>query len=290
MRKLFLYILVFICLPGIFAQTGSIIPKLSKKDLPEAVFTRNDVFDGQSLWGYMNGGADLYLEYGFVELRVQEFEIEDEMLKAEIYRMKNPASAFGIYSIKTFKCNKKNIYTSPDCLSDYQYQASKGPVYITVINASGSNKAIDLTKRVAEILTEKVVGHPFQIKAFDMLSSDTAGPNQIRLVKGKLGLQNSIPRWGELFLGMVGYEVYMLKIENDKGKITLANVEFPSESQRETFILQSIPDADPEKEKLFFTFKNRNFGILQIDERHIRMYETKNDPAYFKVVLEDFGF
>lgn len=290
MQKMFLFILAFICLPGVMAQTESVIPELDKEDLPGAVFNRNDVYDGRSLWGYMNGGADLYIEYGFVELRVQEFEIENEMMKAEIYRMKNPASAFGIYSIKIYKCNDKNIFISPDCLSNYQYQAAKGPVYISVINASGSEKAVELTKKTAEIIAEKVVGRPFRIEAFNMLHPDTSGHNQIKLVKGKLGLQNSIPRWQELFREMVGYEVYMLKIENDKGKITLAEVEFPSESQRETFILQNIPDADPEKEKLFFTYKNRNFGILQTDERHIRMYETKAEADDFKTVLEDFGF
>ncbi len=52
---------------------GQQIPEITAEELPGFMLNRNECFDGGSLWGYMNGGADIYLEYGFEKLRVEEF-------------------------------------------------------------------------------------------------------------------------------------------------------------------------------------------------------------------------
>lgn len=56
-------------------------------------------FTETSLYGYINGGAELYLEYGFDTLLVTELVIEGSDIKAEVYRMKDPEAAFGIFSV-----------------------------------------------------------------------------------------------------------------------------------------------------------------------------------------------
>ena len=66
---------------------------------------QNRIFTETSLYGYINGGAELYLEYGFDTLIVTEMTVEGNDLKLEVYRMKDPEAAFGIFSVSRFRCN-----------------------------------------------------------------------------------------------------------------------------------------------------------------------------------------
>jgi hypothetical protein len=56
-------------------------------------------FKPETLFEYINGGADLYLAYDFQELRVAEYSNEKKAsVIIEIYHHRTPLHAFGIYS------------------------------------------------------------------------------------------------------------------------------------------------------------------------------------------------
>jgi hypothetical protein len=56
-------------------------------------------FHPETLFEYINGGADLYLTYDFQELKVAEYSTEKKAsVTIEAYRHKTPIHAFGIYS------------------------------------------------------------------------------------------------------------------------------------------------------------------------------------------------
>ena len=57
-----------------YLQAQSDIPRVTLSDIPGGVILRSEQFDGNSLWGYIDGGADIYLEYGFEKVRVEEIE------------------------------------------------------------------------------------------------------------------------------------------------------------------------------------------------------------------------
>ena len=94
-------------------------------------------FSETSLYGYINGGAELYLEYGFDTLVVSELLSEGRDIKVEIYRMKDTEAAFGIFSVSRFRCNGGARLTDHMCRSAYQMQFCKGPYYVSIINDTG---------------------------------------------------------------------------------------------------------------------------------------------------------
>jgi len=60
-------------------------------------------FDPNTLYEYINGGADLYLAYDFEELKVAEYQNEKKAaVTVEVYRHRTPTHAFGIYSQERF--------------------------------------------------------------------------------------------------------------------------------------------------------------------------------------------
>jgi hypothetical protein len=57
------------------------------------------VFAGAALSDYVNGGAEAYLAYRFVEVAARDFQDDSgARLTVEIYEMDSPENAFGIYS------------------------------------------------------------------------------------------------------------------------------------------------------------------------------------------------
>ena len=60
-------------------------------------------FDANTLYEYINGGADLYLAYDFEELKVAEYQNDQKAaVTVDIYRHRSPMHAFGIYSQERF--------------------------------------------------------------------------------------------------------------------------------------------------------------------------------------------
>ncbi len=57
------------------------------------------VYDANDLWDIIDGAADLYLEYAFVDLHIARYKtLAGREVKAELYRHGNAENAFGIYS------------------------------------------------------------------------------------------------------------------------------------------------------------------------------------------------
>jgi len=56
------------------------------------------VFSGDSLWEYINGDAEIYHSYRFVDVATAEYGAEGLELVADIYRFEDPLHAYGLYT------------------------------------------------------------------------------------------------------------------------------------------------------------------------------------------------
>jgi len=93
------FLAVISLLPGIaivcWAGNSEALFKVEGWERAEQV----QIFSPQTLYNYINGGADLYLKYDFQELRVVEYRNEKgASVTIEIYRHRTSNQAFGIYS------------------------------------------------------------------------------------------------------------------------------------------------------------------------------------------------
>ncbi len=56
-------------------------------------------FDQRTLYNYINGGAELYLSYGFVKLISRTYEMSNQpKITVDIFDMNTPQNAFGVFS------------------------------------------------------------------------------------------------------------------------------------------------------------------------------------------------
>jgi len=234
---------------------GQDIPEVTGKEFPGFTLTRNECFDGGSLWGYMNGGADIYLEYGFTTLRVEEFSGDGETFKLELFKMEDPVSAFGIYSIKMFKCRQSDVLVTPDCLNRYQYQIVLGDYYVQLINNSGSEQAQQKMVELSELLLKKLEAKKLILPVKYLTDSMGFSINEIKMAKGRLGIQNSMMDLEDCFQGIENYHVYHAGTLKDGEKVKFYEIIFDTPEMKSRFLENS-------KDKGFWVEKEDDDRVL----------------------------
>ena len=176
-------------------------------------------FTGTALYGFMNGGADLYYEYGFKELVSREIVYKGEEFTVDIFTMETPLDAFGIYSILVYKCLRADSLGRFDCQSKYQLQAVDGNSYVSIVFQSGSNaarKAADELYRIFVADGKTGIRIPAQLTYMA-----TSGSGTVKYMKGKLGVDNVQPSLADLLEGIGNYEIWYVKNTDNKDDVIL---------------------------------------------------------------------
>jgi hypothetical protein len=63
------------------------------------VEVEKQIYDSNNLWNIIDGAADLFLEYSFVDLHIARYTNSAGIdIKVELYKHTSPTTAFGIYS------------------------------------------------------------------------------------------------------------------------------------------------------------------------------------------------
>jgi hypothetical protein len=204
MSRLPAIILLFISL-ACYPQIPDGFPLIDKSDLPDAKFLPARHFTGESLFGYMDGGAELYREYGISDAVITEFDLQGGNYKCEIFKMNGPEEAFGIYSVSKFRCISSPPFSQFTCQSRYQLQICKGSYYISIINKSGSRADSLASLVIGKILSGKVKEPSADLVEFLPDSNHADIQRNAILVKGRLGLMNGATAWEDYFKGITGY-------------------------------------------------------------------------------------
>ena len=217
----------------LFSQEDGDFPALNNSDIH---IVQEKYFDGNGLWGHIDGGADLYLEYGFDKLLFQEVEWQNNKFRVEYYKMKDPEAAFGIFSVSKFKCDYTDTLTKYICITKYQTQAALDKFYISIANETGSDKARDLTVKLFSRILNKCTEDLYYFPDLFTLPFTANDYNNIKLFKGRLGIQNGLPLWSELFDGISGYKIFVAPFENKNGFINFSFIQFESNKELQKFI------------------------------------------------------
>jgi len=99
----------------------------SKTLLPETETIPNwnmkdsiETYGGDDLFYYINGGADLYLEYGFEEVSTAKYlNYTGNNIHIDVYQMTDDAAAYGIFSINSSVHGKPVELGAKSLIYDY---------------------------------------------------------------------------------------------------------------------------------------------------------------------------
>lgn len=211
-------------------------PQLSQENVNNGKITRTEFYLREELWGLINGGADLYLEYGLDRTLLQEVDYEEKSFRVEVYGMTSVEAAFGIYSINKFNCALTDSLVKYICVTPNHLQAAVGRYYISISNQSGDIAAQKYSFRLFESLVAKIKAKDFNIPKYFQQPQFEKYLNKTKLIKGNLGFQNGLPRWDKFFTEFSNYEIVLLPIKTEEGFVNIASVVFNSENDAERFL------------------------------------------------------
>jgi hypothetical protein len=232
---------LFFITANCYSQVNESFPYIDKDDLPDARFQPARTFTGTSLFGYIDGGAELYLEYGFSSAWVSEIGFMGGKYKTEIYRMTGPEEAFGIFSVSKYKCRSMPPISPYTCQTRYQLQICAGPYYISIINGSGSKTDSIASLRIGEAIVNRIKEPSADFSSYLPRISNEEIRSSAILAKGKLGIMNGAPDWEDYFKDCTGFCVVILPGKDN----SVLSVRFNSNEDLEKFV--SLHKWDPRK-------------------------------------------
>ena len=162
--------------------------------LPDSVgaWTRSDsarTYVGDQLFGLIDGGADIFNEYGFKKAVAQRYsDPAHDYIDVEVYEMKDSSSAYGIFSLFTFNTGRRTCFPSEAFAGDGFFLFRKGNYYVSLTGPS-SSKDSPLVKIAKEIDGRiRGSGKPLLPSMFDHRTPGDNYETKIAYLKGNLGL------------------------------------------------------------------------------------------------------
>lgn len=191
---------------------GSVV---GDKENPEILRERS--FKGKALYGFMNGGSDLYYEYGFVKLDALDVIYKGEEFSVEVYEMDSPENAFGIYSIHAFDFFLRDTVFKYCNFSDYLAQAVIGNYYYSIVYQSPHKGVNEKVVDIINFLFDVSYGNISQEVVIPQIAIDNSNgvTGEIKMMSGPLSIMNGASQLYDYLKGIEEFKVWFF---SDKRK------------------------------------------------------------------------
>jgi hypothetical protein len=145
-------------------------------------------FAGQDLFNQIDGGAELFLEFGFAKLRLQAYARDKAELTLNAYEMESAESALGIYLTKMGRETPFPEIAARNSGEEVQVTILKGRYFVQVDNLGN----VPASKAEAAALANSFLAGVAEESAptpLDLLPAEGKVPGSERLIRGPYGLQ-----------------------------------------------------------------------------------------------------
>lgn len=184
-------------------------------------------FVSETLYGYVDGGAEIILQYGFKDLTVfdlvprQPGSAAKKLITVEFYRMESPKAAFGIFSTR----REGNERTSPGTKTVHwfgkgQAALAKGVFYVNALVTGCTEDEIE--GFVLALDREMPPDETLQPRSPQYMPRFSLVPGSERYIRGPLAAANESPLLGGSLWGFeFGTEAYSAKYGTGGSKLVV---------------------------------------------------------------------
>jgi len=237
------------------------------------------VFSGADLFAHINGGAELFLEFGFEDLTVCKYSNDSNFLDLEVYKMDNDLAALGIYLSKTGRETPLMEISARNTASLFQIVITSGQFFIMVNNFSGQVQQQSLMINLAQTLVSQIDGSD-SIDLFSYLPDENLVEGSQKIFRGPFGLQ-SIYTFGKgdvLLLAGKNFGVSANYRSKDKKYISWLIIPYPDSTMAIKAYNNLILNLDPYleivnryKDHFVFLDYNKEYGLVKIDKNLLKI-------------------
>ena len=234
-------------------------------------------FYENDLYGHIDGGAELFLEFGFDSLLVQDYTNGEASLSLEVYCMKSPEAALGIYLMKCGQEIPSRDIEARNSTNKYQSLAVKNSLYIQLNNFKGNTKAESIMPVLLNNLLSKIPVSG-SLKIFSILPDKDKIPGSEKIIRGQYTLQ-SIYTFGDgdiLQLEGKTFGVVASYKSEDNGQYTLIIIPYPDENKAKNIFNNLIKNLDPylkiidkNDNRLIFQDYQKKYGKVRLTNKTI---------------------
>jgi hypothetical protein len=272
MKKTSLLIAILLCL-AVDCHAGIILPD-DNFVVGWTTSGRTLRFVGSDLFNYIDGGAELFLEFGFKELVVQGYRQGDNEIVLEVYQMDSPEAALGIYLMKCGEETPIEKIAARNSGNKYQFTVVKGSYFILVNSFAKDEKLIPIMSSLSQ-QTLKFVPKERPVKIFDILPKADLVPGSELLIRGPYGLQpiytfgegDILQLRGQIF-GVIGdYR------DATYGRYKLIVIQYKNSVDARSVFTNLLINLDPyltllDQSKNHFSFKDfqDKFGLVELNK------------------------
>ena len=146
---------------------------------------------GEDLFLLINGGAEVYYEYGFKQAVIQGYtNTNEKSINLEMYEMEDAESAYGAYSFKTGKKGQEVALGNEGMVEDYYLNFWKGNFVVTLIGFDTDQETQDGLMALAKIIETNIVEQGSRPHLANVLLEAGFPKSGITYLEGGLALYN----------------------------------------------------------------------------------------------------
>jgi hypothetical protein len=149
------------------------------------------IYKGEDLFLYIDGGAEIFHEYGFRQVITQDYaNPAGKTITLDIFEMATSECAYGMYSFKIGAKGKSLPLGQDAALEDYYLNFWKGRCLITITGPDGGPDSLNGVERIGRAVDAKIGLEGPRPALPGVLPKTWAGAGRTVYVRGILGLQN----------------------------------------------------------------------------------------------------
>lgn len=166
-------------------QVGGDLPGWSLVEEPKQ-------YRGDELFLMIDGGADIYHEYGFSKVMAGEYINEaGNYIRLEVYEMASAEAAYGIYTFKRGTDGKDLDIGQAAFLEEYYLNFWKGNLLVTIVGSDSDPLTIEAVVTLGKYLDNHYLRQGERPKLATLLLGEPVAFSQPRYIRGSIGAMNS---------------------------------------------------------------------------------------------------
>jgi hypothetical protein len=152
------------------------------------------VFEGEDLFELINGGAEIYHEFGFRRVLAQDYtDTDGRAISLELYEMDDTAAACGMYSLKSSGRGEELELGDEACLEDYYLNLRKASFVVTLTAMSPDTDTSQGLVQIGRAVASKIQGEGELPEIVAALAAGDPMPRRTHYLRGELALANLVP-------------------------------------------------------------------------------------------------
>jgi hypothetical protein len=148
-------------------------------------------FEGEALYTYIDGGAEIYEEYGFRRVIVQDYRSSGgTSVSLEIFEMETPAAAYGMFTFKRSGQGQSLDLGGGGELEAYYLNFWKGRFLATLTGFDETAGTVEGLLALAKAVDSKIKDRGMAPELVGLLPPQGLVVGTVKYLKGLLGLNN----------------------------------------------------------------------------------------------------